>query len=386
MAEPEPSALDVSVEVQQPMRIPTAFKVGDKVECAQHRAARCCQLPPRTATPSSSGTPARAPPADASVAVGRRRMRPVRWYDDLYWLGTVDKINDDGTASVAIENGDTEPQVPLDELHLLPFSRKAVFEGPEVLVFDGHSLVPGEGEAGPIVGVRLLSFRSSPHLYQSGCLLNPDDGSLLWAPIAFEIIQAMSTTMAFLHRRTQRVAAAAGAGGAGASLTGPPYDSAWLGGGSGSCPQTCRNLFREYLRRIDVVELSPEVMRVAQQHFGLTEDESVKCHVADGAVFLAEQPANSYDLVAIDAADHDASDEGPYMEAPPAGLYSEEFLRDVLWTRLRPGGFIAVNAIGRREQYVEYGRRLKACGFWPIYIFAIDPNMVFFGELTVKYC
>ena len=307
-------------------------------------------------------------------------MRPVRWYDDLYWLGTVKAINVDGTVSVQIENGDTET-VPRDDLHLLPFSRKAVFEGPEVLVFDGHSLVPGEGENGPIVGARLLSFRSSPHLYQSGCLLQ-DDGSLRWTPIAFEIIQAMSTVVAFLHRRTKRATAATTAGSAGDGvLTGPPYDSAWLGGGSGSCPQTCRHLFREVLKRIDVVELNPEVMRVAQQHFGLTEDEAVKCHVADGAVFLAQQPPNSYDLVAIDAADHDASDDGPYMEAPPLALYSEEFLRDTLWTRLRPGGFIAVNAIGRREQYIEYSRRLKACGFWPIYIFAIDPNMVFFGEL-----
>lgn len=309
----------------------------------------------------------------------------MRWYDDLYWLGTVKAINADGTVGVQIENGDTET-VPRDDLHLLPFARKAVFEGPEVLVFDGHSLVPGEGESGPIVGARLLSFRSSPHLYQSGCLLQ-DDGSLRWTPIAFEIIQAMSTVVAFLHRRTQRATAATAAGSAGGgALAGPPYDSAWLGGGSGSCPQTCRHLFREVLKRIDVVELNPEVMRVAQQHFGLTEDEAVKCHVADGAVFLAEQAPNSYDLVAIDAADHDASDDGPYMEAPPVALYSEEFLRDTLWTRLRPGGFIAVNAIGRREQYIEYSRRLKACGFWPIYIFAIDPNMVFFGELCSDKC
>lgn len=326
---------------------------------------------------------------DAVVAY---RMRPVRWYDDLYWLGTVSAINGDGTVSVKIENGDTEPKVPLDDLHLLPFSRTKVFEGPEVLVFDGHSLVPGEGENGPIVGIRLLSFRSSPHLYQSGCLLQ-DDGDLRWAPIAFEIIQAMCTSMAFLHRRTKRAADATAVGSTGDTFTGPPYDSAWLGGGSGSCPQTCRRLFRDYLRRIDVVELSPEVMRVAQQYFGLTEDEAVKCHVADGAVFLAEQPPNSYDLVAIDAADHDASDDGPHMEAPPLALYSEQFLRDTLWTRLRPGGFIAVNAIGRREQYIDYCQRLKTCGFWPIYIFAIDPNMVFFGKLcaaaavkAVHYC
>ena len=64
------------------------------------------------------------------------------------------------------------------------------------------------------------------------------------------------------------------------------------------------------------------------------------------------------------------------MEAPPASLYSEEFMRDTLWRALKPGGFVAVNAIGRREQYVTYCRRWRACGFWPVYVFAIDPNIV----------
>ena len=39
---------------------------------------------------------------------------------------------------------------------------------------------------------------------------------------------------------------------------------------------TARRVFPELLRRIDVVELSPEVMRVAQGHFGLEEDEAPK--------------------------------------------------------------------------------------------------------------
>ena len=240
-------------------------------------------------------------PAEGSTAArfaagDRVEMRPVRWYDDLYWLGTVQACNADGTYRVLIENGDCEDNLPPDPKHIIPYSRTEIFAGPEVLVFDGHSLVPGEGGKGAITPIRLLSFRSSPHLYQSGCLLDGEEGNrtLRWAPVAFEIIQAMITTMAFLYRRSQGAA-------------GGPYDSAWIGGGSGTCPMTARRVFPELLRRIDVVELSPEVMRVAQGHFGLEEDEVVHCHVGDGTVFLADAAPGSYDLICIDAADHDAA-------------------------------------------------------------------------------
>ena len=102
----------------------------------------------------------------------------MRWYDDLYWLGVVQQRNADGTYVVAIENGDTEHKVPADPKYILPYSRSKLFEGAEVLVYDGHSLVPGVGMQGETVPIRLMSFRSSPHLYQSGCLLDvAADGS-----------------------------------------------------------------------------------------------------------------------------------------------------------------------------------------------------------------
>ena len=161
----------------------------------------------------------------------------------------------------------------------------------------------------------------------------------------------------------------------------PPrrFDSAWIGGGSGNCPMTARKLFPQLMRRIDVVEINEEVMHVAQQHFGLIEDEVVRCHRTDGAEFLAVAEQGSYDLIAIDAADHDANDEGPDMEAPPTCFYSDEFLTGPLRRALRPGGFVAVNAIGRREQLADYCERWKRCGYWPVYALAIDPNVVFFA-------
>ena len=75
----------------------------------------------------------------------------------------------------------------------------------------------------------------------------------------------------------------------------------------------------------------------------------MRCHTTDGVAFLAAQPEGSYDLVCIDAADHDANDVGPDLEAPPAPFCTAAFfatLRNVL----APGGFVTVNAIARRDQ------------------------------------
>jgi hypothetical protein len=97
----------------------------------------------------------------------------VRWYDDLFWLGTVLKVNADGSYCVDMENGDTEPRVPPDPKYIRPYDRAEIFAGEEVLVYDGHSLVPGLGMKGAVVPVRLMSFRSSPHLYYPRNIIAP---------------------------------------------------------------------------------------------------------------------------------------------------------------------------------------------------------------------
>jgi hypothetical protein len=294
-----------------------------------------------------------------ALAVGSRvECRPVRFYDDLYWLGTVTKVNEDGSYSVQMENGDTEPRVPACPRHILAYNRRTVFEGREVVVQDGHTLVPGVGTQGGVVPVRLLSFKSSPHLYQSGCLLASSGGdssrALRWSPVAFEIIQAMITSMAFLGY----------SGGGSDCGAARQYDSAWIGGGSGSCPMTARKLFAPLLRRIDVVELNPEVMQAARQHFGLAEDEVVRCHVGDGSAFVTEAAAGSYDLVAIDAADHDASNGGPGLIAPPECLCSEEFLAGALRPCLRPGGFAVVRLFDFCGCYAPFAACMALTSMW----------------------
>eukprot|EP01052_Picozoa_sp_SAG31_P071823 SAG31_NODE_30763_length_376_cov_1.010830_1_plen_105_part_00 len=101
----------------------------------------------------------------------------------------------------------------------------------------------------------------------------------------------------------------------------------------------------------------------------------MQCHVVDGAKFIADADRASYDLICIDAADHDANDEGPDLEAPPECLSNDAFLRGPLRRALRKDGLVAVNAIGRRDQWSAYVDAWKHAGFSPVYVLDIDPNI-----------
>jgi hypothetical protein len=307
----------------------------------------------------------------------RVELRPVGWGDDLYWAGTVQNINADGSYCVVLASGTVVPEVPPDRQHILPYGRREIFAGKEVVVSDGHTLLPGRGGSSPgeIVAIRLLAFKSSPQIVMSGLLLQPDGRSFRWSPVALEFVAALVCSVAFLHRRTEL------------ELGMPRFDSVWIGGGSGGAPMTAAKLFSQYLGRLDVVELDPEVMAAAQQYFGLRVDSgasdggaaTVSCHIADGATFLASVPPASYDLVVLDASDHDAKTQGTAMQSPSACFCTDEFLSGVLWPALRPGGLVVINAIGRQEQYVDFCEGWKANGFWPMYVLAIDPNCIFYA-------
>lgn len=62
-----------------------------------------------------------------------------------------------------------------------------------------------------------------------------------------------------------------------------------------------------------------------------------------------------------------------------AWLRSDAFLQGTLRRALKPGGFVAVNAIGRRDQWAGYIDQWATAGFSPVYILDIDPNIVFFA-------
>lgn len=97
--------------------------------------------------------------------------------------------------------------------------------------------------------------------------------------------------------------------------------------------------------QLDVVEIDPVVVRVAREHFGTTESQRTRIHVADGREFL-ERGGARYDLILIDAHLH------PEVRTDGAGhplsLQGEAFYRSVR-ARLKPGGIAMFNLIAGRD-------------------------------------
>lgn len=95
-----------------------------------------------------------------------------------------------------------------------------------------------------------------------------------------------------------------------------------VGLGGGTIPRRMRNTFSD--AAIDIVEIDPEILAVAERFFAFKRDPAMNVHIADGRVFirrlLREDPVPRYDLVILDAFTSD------YI---PFHLMTEEFLKEV---------------------------------------------------------
>ena len=88
--------------------------------------------------------------------------------------------------------------------------------------------------------------------------------------------------------------------------------------------------------RIDLVDLDASVVELAQDWFALGAVPALSTHVADGVDFVRAAPDGRWDVVVIDAYDH---------EELPASFASRAFFREVARV-LAPGGAVAINVIG----------------------------------------
>jgi hypothetical protein len=105
----------------------------------------------------------------------------------------------------------------------------------------------------------------------------------------------------------------------------------FIGGGGFSGPKQ----FLEYYPNatIDVVEIDPEVVTVAREHFGVTDDPRLRVFAMDGRTFLRE--AGTYDIVVLDA----------YSKTyVPFHLMTREFF-EALDEHLSPDGVVVSNLI-----------------------------------------
>jgi len=95
-----------------------------------------------------------------------------------------------------------------------------------------------------------------------------------------------------------------------------------LGLGGGVIPREMRHYFPEM--EIDVAEIDPAILPVAQRFFGFRTDDKLIVHVSDGRMFirdlLRKDPVPRYDIVILDAFTSD------YI---PFHLMTREFLEEV---------------------------------------------------------
>jgi spermidine synthase len=114
-----------------------------------------------------------------------------------------------------------------------------------------------------------------------------------------------------------------------------------IGLGGGTLPRTLRALLPT--ATIDVVEIDPAVVRVAQDYFGFHADEHMHVIEEDGRAYVrrALRGEQRYALIMLDAYDHQ------YI---PEHMLTREFLEEVR-SLLAPGGIVAANTFSSSRLY-----------------------------------
>ncbi|MEX0980400.1 MAG: fused MFS/spermidine synthase, partial [Gemmatimonadota bacterium] len=85
----------------------------------------------------------------------------------------------------------------------------------------------------------------------------------------------------------------------GLALVPPDGRILFVGLGGGAMPMYARQVLPK--ARIDVVEINPVVVDVAERYFGFEPDERMTVHTDDGRAFIEGAPPGSWDLVVLDA-------------------------------------------------------------------------------------
>jgi spermidine synthase len=120
-----------------------------------------------------------------------------------------------------------------------------------------------------------------------------------------------------------------------------PKDVLVIGLGGGSLPRALAGVVPR--ARIDVVEIDPAVVRVAQRYFRFAPAANLPVYEEDGRAYVrrALRAGRKYDLIMLDAYDH---------EYIPEHLLTQEFLREVRGL-LRAGGVVAANTFSASRLY-----------------------------------
>jgi spermidine synthase len=105
-----------------------------------------------------------------------------------------------------------------------------------------------------------------------------------------------------------------------------------IGLGGGSIPKKLNKEFPNM--EIDAVELDPEVIKLAKDHFNIKEGKQLRLHAQDGRLFLT-RTQNQYDIIMLDAY---------FTDAMPFHLATKQFF-ELAQKKLTPNGIIVANLI-----------------------------------------
>lgn len=105
-----------------------------------------------------------------------------------------------------------------------------------------------------------------------------------------------------------------------------------IGLGGGSIPKKLQKEFPSL--EIDAVEIDPEVIQLAKNHFNVRDGKNFRLHAQDGRLFLS-RTQNRYDIIMIDAY---------YSDAMPFHLATREFF-ELAQRKLTANGIVVANLI-----------------------------------------
>ena len=105
-----------------------------------------------------------------------------------------------------------------------------------------------------------------------------------------------------------------------------------IGLGGGSIPKKLNKEFPNM--EIDAVELDPEVIKLAKDHFNIKEGKQLRLHAQDGRLFLT-RTQTQYDIIMLDAY---------FTDAMPFHLATKQFF-ELPQKKLTPNGIVVANLI-----------------------------------------
>jgi len=183
-------------------------------------------------------------------------------------------------------------------------ARGFALEPPEKLLFEKNSLYQYISVVEDTVRKERYVRNQKREFSQGGIYVNEPDRLL------FEFTRMGFVSLAFMDR--------------------DPQDVLFVGLGAGAMPRYFNGRYPDAV--VDIAEIDPDMVAVAQKYFYFRENDRMKAHVEDGRLFV-KRAKKKYDWIILDAYQND------YI---PFHLTTLEFLKEVK-SRLKDNGVVVAN-------------------------------------------